>query len=1161
MKPTSTKSKSNKSPYTSNKNNTSSPNKNRHSQKISNDETEIRQFDSKNRNASSPHKSEKAKDPFIFPAVEKRYIIDDDDNNVEYTYDYEYESTIDDKKSIPQKNKAQPKNKNSPKKQMPKKNTRNIPLSPRKREIVQQISKLEAELRDLQSSVISGMTNENSESMNELTQKIDAKKRRLNELERMAEIEKLQQKEQNDKEELRRRIEILERNQEELLSPKPRPNLGFMSPNDAIISIQAKPFEQPEEGSSLIERRNQAPLNVDVPNKKTGNKQQEKKDEPQVQEREVSLSSERKLNESSFCKLNPRDAKEFADKHLKNIVTSNSKENSSQPKPRSSHSTNQKSLRSQKEQNKTPESNFHFIHSSNKQNESPKIKPKSQTPIKQQQKQDKPTVTTRTIDLNRQENNQDYDNLSVDVTIVDVRKIPDVSAYCVIYTEATNRSPNKTKVSKRGTESNVFNESFHFEFSQLVPKSSVLVILIKKEDLIKGDKLIGSVKIDLNAVIRSMNKKKVNALDKAFPIISDSKVQTEGRLHLILKSDCANNAHINKFEPEKKTKKAPKKIENPANSIENKAENSQENIPLNDDNNNNVIERNQEIELESTNEQKNPPKVQPNLKSSIVSLLSSQSSKASLPQNQVANPPKDESKNEKQERLPRRKTNTDTNANTNKNTNANNNTNTNNNTNANTNINTNTNDINANTNRNAKKVAKQKPKENINNIKSPKSPKYNWNTVSLPKTNKKKPIYEIISEDEEQNKQDDSDEFDETAPSLNPSSFPLPKIKYTPSVEGEILRENEIRTQLDQSLQDILEQTGSPVRTREVDFEIENDTFFEEEEEEIDLNSDLPLETVSEDEDQIINKLDKTFGKEPPRLSSAGQSEVEFSFNNSDDAVTYNLANISKYYQPRFINDDVAKRRTERKRRQQFLESQHINERDIDLESSLSIEGDENTDFQNNSSSKKRPRITKVSNTNESIDSLVNSEPDEQIAILPISDDDDSENNNNEIVEPNVVTKESNLVSNNNSAGLLQETSSSEEEEKPKREEEKPKREEEEKIDDSSSIASMELDLFISNNTKKPSSKVDDKINNIEKVESEKSPNEIMFNNSNSDKKMSASNTQASIPTNSSLISIGETSSFSECSIKSSFEQFNFIESVKKLSKSNEVNIVKEDSD
>ena len=559
MKPTSKNSKSgernsgpqlNQTASTSHRNTPGSSNKNQF--------TDNKRFDSKTRSNGSPRKYEKSKDPrkdpFSINTVEKRFVLDDEDENLDYEYEYTYESTHNNaNKNIQNnsRNKNSPKNANSPRSQ----------LSPRKKKIAQKIMKLEAELRDLQSSVISGMTNENSESISDVAQKINAKKKKINELERLAELEKRESKEENENQELRRRIEILEKNQEVILSPKPKPNLGFMSPNDAIISIKAQPFNQIDEGSSLIERRNQDPLNVDIPNKQSNHKSPKKKDNKQFQDRAISISSEKKLNESSFCQMNPIDAKNFADNHIQDILSSDTKKFSSQPKSKTKnlsshhepdqqhpgHKSNsstkkvndssrhrQKSPKTIKDRKSHHEDQEPENYSSNRSNHSSKNNNKSQ-----KAQPEKTNIVTRSAEIKLSDGDHDNnEDLYVDVTIVEVKKIPEASVYCVIYTEALKESASKTKVANRGTDSNIINESFHFSFDQSIPKSDVLVVIVKKEDLLKGDKIIGSVKIDLSAVIRSMAKKKVKKLDKIFPILADSKIQTEGRLHLILRSDC-----------------------------------------------------------------------------------------------------------------------------------------------------------------------------------------------------------------------------------------------------------------------------------------------------------------------------------------------------------------------------------------------------------------------------------------------------------------------------------------------------------------------------------------------------------------------------------------------------------------------------------------------
>lgn len=1114
--------------------------------------TENRKFDSKTRNSGSPRKYDKSKDskndPFTATVVEKRFVIDDEDNNVVYEYDSPHnelnQKNIRNNSTQLSKNSQNSHNKNSPRSQ----------LSPRKKKIEQKIMKLEAELRDLQSSVISGMTNENSESLHDVDQKIDAKKRKLDELEKLAELERRESKEENENKELRRRIEILEKNQKEMLSPKSKPNLGFMSPHDAIISIKATPFDQQNEGSSLIKRRKQDPINVEVSNKKSSKKNEKQ----QYKEKEISLSSEKKLNESSFCQMNPIDAKNFADKHMENIVSSDAKKYSSHPISKnlsSHHESDQK------------HSNYKSNTPTRKQNESSKH-PKSQTsqkrhhrdseqekyqnyssnnsskhqPLRKQNttKSEKPNVVTRSIDI--PEDDQDLDrDLSVDVTIVEVKKIPDASLYCVIFTEAHKDSASKTKVANRETDSNIINEDFHFEFNQSVPKSAVLAVIVKREDLIKGDKIIGSVKIDLNAVIRSMNRKKVNVLDKIFPILAESKIQTEGRLHLILRSDCVNftEDHRRSTKKPKKEKQAKKKLS------ENKVERTQKTPSVSDNKSNsineeNVKERDQQLEPADIEIDQQKAYSEEQLKQSEEEKHLSENSNSSQikENNSYSSKVKDRKSNSSKVKDQRSNSSQIQEQNS---------------------YSSQAKDSNS--------GQKQKPRQVDDAVKSPKSPKYNWNNGSLiTKSNKKKtPIYELLSEDEEEErKENEQDTYDENAPALNPSSFPLPTIKYSASVEEGIVKENDMKDQMTLSLQDILERTGSPVREREVDFPFGNDSIVEEEEEENESDEDLigvsdtPIEPVSEDEDQINNRLDKKFGKEPPRLSSAEPSEIECNINKSQDAVTFNLGNLVKYYEPRFLDTVPQQRRNERKQKQQLMERSVplLDESEEDDKDKIEAEFESNLNAM-----KKKQRITKVPSNDELLDSDDN---DVQIGVLPINDDDDDDNekdnkNENESSDNQIKTREPLQLKEEEE----NEKKDEEENENEKKNAEKQKEEEDDddiinshlsesnsnedddenkskSEADTEKIDPLNLDLFLSSNENKPNddfnnpkkTNTNEKFDQIEKVES-----------SNATKNPSKLNYSS----NSGISLTGDASSFTESSFKSSLSQIRFVDSVKKI--------------
>lgn len=1141
-------------------------NKNTINPSTKNQTSENKKYESKTRNSGSPRKHDKSKDSrkdlFALNAIEKRFVFDDEDN------EYEYESA---------NNEANKSSKNSQRKT----NSPRAQLSPRKQKIVQKILKLEAELKELQSSVISGLTNENSESLNDVAQKIDAKKKKLNELEKLAELEKREIKEENENKELRRRIEILEKNQEEIMSPKHKPNLGFMSPHDAIVSIKAQPFEQLKEGSSLIERRKQDPLNVEVANPQSNKQSAKKKEKKQAQERGISLSSEKKLNESSFCQMNPIDAKNFADKHIEDIVSSDAKKYSSHPVSRaknlSNHDSNYKSNSSTRKHNeperhhqRTPtQKDQRSHHRDSEQDKYPKYSSshsnKQQSPKKQNTiRSEKPKIITRSADI--QEDSFDFDrDLSVDVTIVEVKKIPDASIYCVIFTEANKESANKTKVVNREADSNILNEDFHFEFNRSIPKSDVLVVIVKKEDLLKGDKIIGTVKIDLTAVIRSMNRKKVNVLDKIFPILAESKVQTEGRLHLILQSDCVDSANGNK-----RNRRRPKKEkQEQKKSAENRVEKPQKTPSVSDNKSNSinediVLERDQQIEPENMENE------EPQGQNQQINLSHSESNAS---ENQSSNQRPKTAKKDDEERM--LSGNSYSSQNRSHKSNSSHNQKPNSNSNQIKNENSyssqkqkpslNSSQI---KNENSYSSQKQQPQSINNNTKpqSPKSPKYNWNNGSLiNKSNKKKrPIFEILSEDEEEPEEPQQDTFDENAPTLNPSSFPVPEIKYPSSVEAEIERENEMKDQMTLSLQDILQQTGSPVRARDIDFIFGNESAHEEEEEEnkseeslfnLSEGADSPIEPVSEDEDQINTQLDKKFGKEPPRLSSAEPSEINHAINKSEDAVTFNLCDLAKYYEPRFHDTVPQQRRNERKQKQKLMENKNIANRSINLSSDEEEENDEdqiNAQFEDNfNAMKKKQRITKVQSSDEL---LISDDNDVQLGFLPIDDDDDDDiqiksreapkPERKEEKEEDQENKKENEDENEKKSQKEEDDADISIESQPSHQSSDNEEESKDKIEaETESIGPLELDCFSSNDPSKPSKpkpNADDKFDQIEIVESS--------NPKNLSQNQKSSSINSIISSSISGISlIAETSSFTDNSIKSSLSQFAFVESVKKI--------------
>ena len=125
-------------------------------------------------------------------------------------------------------------------------------------------------------------------------------------------------------------------------------------------------------------------------------------------------------------------------------------------------------------------------------------------------------------------------NDKVKIKIVDELNIPDVDRFCVFYIEGDNESVKRTHTINKGQKFS--DETFEFSINESLP--SKLVIFLKKQDLIKEDKIMGTTKIDLKKLPPN------ETLSKLIPLKSDSGVKTESKIHLVLKRT-AKTSEIN----------------------------------------------------------------------------------------------------------------------------------------------------------------------------------------------------------------------------------------------------------------------------------------------------------------------------------------------------------------------------------------------------------------------------------------------------------------------------------------------------------------------------------------------------------------------------------------------------------------------------------------
>lgn len=787
---------------------------------------------------------------------------------------------------------------------------RNLPLT-KKQKLHIKISQLEERLQELQSSAAPDMYSE-SESLANLNEQLAHQRQKLKELEKVEkinELRKLQIEEQeklalidNEKQEQIERLKQLQVIQNSP-SPKGNANLTFSNQNDAVISIKStetgqsgnkknspkRKLAKAKKSKNLEQLQQTQQLQKLQALQELQQKQQEKINELQKQKRSEIPEKEEpvseSINDSSFGAMNPVQAKQFAEKHF-----------------------------------------------SNQSNRKPSKSSNAEIPV----------VQERGIDLEQPEEPKEH---SINVHIIEINQIPDASPYCVIYTESKTMVPIKTKVLPKDGGKNIFDENYDITFNpQFNPKSAILVILVKKEDLIKGDKLIGFVRIDLNVALRKLDSSH-KELDKWFPIMTESRIKTQSKIHIILRN---TNSSVKQSESAASIPQSRENYSSEAKSSSNSNNNSPKGTRF--------AKPSPMVNVNLCSPRPNPtsPKYQkssdstPTHKESPPIKVESPPSKVESPPNKKESPPSKKNKGPKtykkispiKESSSQQKQESSINA-------------------------SNAPAPAALSDQNNKKIvsrsvsiSSQLQPEN-EEVRPPQSPNKLQQQVGSLLTGFKptnEPLADIASHTSQIEEESEQSEEDVQVCILAPSKCPIPVIKKLDPKGDEFGS---------LTLQEIIQRTGTPrVLTRD----IELDEF--EEEEEV-ANDDEQLEMITESEENIERKLERAFGKTVPENIEEHLNKAE----KKGNSVVYNLTDIAKYYQPRIRNDD---------------DDLGIKTRDILL--------DEETP-------KRKPRIMKIENVSEETDSSVfdltkhlqnenseTKETDSEQFISKLSDEEDDEN-------------------------------------------------------------------------------------------------------------------------------------------------------------------------
>lgn len=171
------------------------------------------------------------------------------------------------------------------------------------------------------------------------------------------------------------------------------------------------------------------------------------------------------------------------------------------------------------------------------------------------------------------------------VKIAEIENVPDVDVFCVVFMENSGDA-RRTRVIQKGGEK-VFNQVLEFPQAE---KGDNVVVLVKKQDLIKGDKLLGSCKLEVGPDGQC-------EVDKWLPLTSEVGIQTSSKIHIITSQQ---NNDQNQFNYEGNDQNQFNYESNSPNQNQNNLENN-EKVPKQ----RNIIENNEPKVAERENPERN----------------------------------------------------------------------------------------------------------------------------------------------------------------------------------------------------------------------------------------------------------------------------------------------------------------------------------------------------------------------------------------------------------------------------------------------------------------------------------------------------------------------------------------------------------------------------
>ncbi|OHT00545.1 hypothetical protein TRFO_07860 [Tritrichomonas foetus] len=340
-----------------------------------------------------------------------------------------------------------------------------------------------------------------------------------------------------------------------------------------IESIPAsKEIEDKEKKIKKIYRK----VRVEKPkrNQSTPRKSPTQNIQPSLQERNASLSDE--IDDTEFAHLNPVEAKKYAESHfpspkkgIKKSSTSptilkreislqrNRKDSPKLGQAEETDQTDQGSYNppSMVDDNTTP-SNIETISAiastpkDNNQNNSLNASPNHRIPGNLGESSEinssesiSSSSSSSNISLHTVPNEESHEveaqtpsmstlnpkvpergDFKVKIDLLSISNVPDVDRYCVLYIERGGVA-KKTPTVEQGNSQN-FSDEYEFDIGS---NKSNLILMLKKEDLINGDKLIGILQLDLLEF--PLNE----TVDQWYNLTADSGIKLETKAHLVIR--------------------------------------------------------------------------------------------------------------------------------------------------------------------------------------------------------------------------------------------------------------------------------------------------------------------------------------------------------------------------------------------------------------------------------------------------------------------------------------------------------------------------------------------------------------------------------------------------------------------------------------------------